>query len=50
MVNNSININKANNNVPPTIVEHTHTLKKDHNIWHWKSKFCLETDTKVWQG
>jgi len=33
-VNNSTNINKTNNHISPWLTEH----KKDHEIWHWKSR------------
>jgi len=23
--------------------------KKDHNIWRWKSRYWLGTDTKIWR-
>jgi len=46
MVNNSTNINKTSNYLSPELIEH----KKDHVIWHWKSRSMLGTGTKKWQG
>ena len=43
MVNNSTNINQANNNLfSPQTIEH----KKDHEIWHGKLRSWLRTGTK----
>jgi hypothetical protein len=46
MVNNSTNINKTNNHLSPQIIE----IKKDHDKWHWKSRFWLETGTESVAG
>ena len=46
---------KSNNHLslqikqPPLTSNHL-TLKKDHNIWYWKFRSWLGTDTKLWQG
>jgi len=34
MINNSININKANNHISPKLIEH----KNDHDLYLWKSR------------
>jgi hypothetical protein len=39
MFNNSININKTNNDLSPKIIEH----KREHTVWCWKSKFWSKT-------
>jgi len=41
MVNNSTNIYKANNHFLPQIIEY----KEGHDIWRWKSRFCVRTGT-----
>jgi len=38
MVNNSTNINKTNNHLSPQLIEN---IKKDQDIWHWKSSSGL---------
>jgi len=45
MVNISTNINKMNNHIT-SLTEH----KKDHDIWRWKSRSWLETDTQMWRN
>jgi hypothetical protein len=39
-------INKTNNHLSPQIIE----IKKDHDKWHWKSRFWLETGTESVAG
>jgi len=46
MVKNSTNINKTNNDLTPQLIEH----KKDHVIWHWKSRSRLGPGTSMWWG
>jgi len=46
IVNNSTNIKKINNHLSPQIIDH----KKGHNIWHWKFRSWLGTDTNMWWG
>ena len=42
MVNNSTNINKTNKHISSQIIKH----KKNHDIWHWKSRSYLEQAQK----
>jgi len=44
MVNNYININKANNHLSPSLTEHK------HDTWRWKSRFCFGTGTEMCWG
>jgi hypothetical protein len=44
MVNNSTNINKTNNHPSPLCIEHKTGY---YNIWRWKSRSWLWTDTKL---
>jgi len=46
MVINSTNINKR------TTISHLSLLStnKDHDIWCWKSRSWLGTDTKMWHA
>jgi len=46
MVNNSTNINKANNYLSYQTTVH----KMDHDIGYYKSRSWLGTNTKMWQG
>ena len=46
MVDNAAYINKTNNHSLPFTTE----TKKDHDIWHWKSRPWLGTGAKVWLG
>jgi hypothetical protein len=39
MVNNSTNINKTNNQLPPSITEYN---KRNHDIWRWASRSWLQ--------
>ena len=41
MVNYFTNITQTNNHLSPQMIE----SKKDHNIWHWKSRSWLGTGT-----
>jgi len=44
MVNNTTNINKANNHL-----KQLNSKKKD-NIWSWKSRSWFGTGTNMWLG
>jgi len=45
MVKYSTNINKTNKHISPQLTEHKN--KGDNNIWRWKSRTWLGTDTKM---
>jgi len=46
MVNNSTNINKANNHLSPYLTDD----KKDDAMWRWKSRSWLRTGKDMWRG
>jgi len=40
--------NEQGNNYLVPLTSYHWTQKKDPDIWQWKSRFWLGTDTKIW--